>query len=272
MTSHDPESAVPGTEVPIALSTTCAYPDGTTTGFELARDAGFDGVEVMVGLDPLAEDIGAVERLRDHFQVPVVAIHAPCLLVTQNVWGHEPWGKLDKAAEAARRLGADTVVVHPPFRWQGRYGTEFVEGIARLNAETGIMFCVENMYPWRPPRTRREFKAYLPTWDPTDQPYEHLTLDLSHASTAGQRSRELAAAWGDRLRHLHLTDGRGSFADEHLFPGDGDQEADLLLGDLARAGFDGHIVLEVSTRGFSRTERLTRLQGAAEFARRHFRA
>lgn len=255
---------------PVALSTSCAYPDGTTTAFEIARDAGFDGIELMVGLDPLAEDIDAVERLRDHHQMPVVSVHAPTLLATQNVWGAEPWGKLHRSAEAAQRLGADTVVVHPPFRWQGRYGESFVAGIARLNAETGIRFCVENMYPWRLPKTRREFKAYLPTWDPTDQPYEFLTLDLSHASTARQRSRDLVAAWGDRLRHLHLTDGSGSFADEHLAPGAGDQDAAGVLHDLADAGFAGHIVLEVSTRGTTREERLATLVAARDFTRRHF--
>ena len=258
------------TPVDVALSTSCAYPDGTTAGFELARDCGFDGVEVMVGLDPLAEDVDAVERLRDHFGVPVVSVHAPCLLVTQDVWGKDPWGKLQRSAEAARQLGAEIVVVHPPFRWQGRYGTSFVEGIDRLNAETGITFCVENMYPWRLPKTRREFKAYLPTWDPTDQPYENLTLDLSHASTAGQRSRELVAAWGDRLRHLHLTDGKGSFADEHLMPGEGDQDAAGVLADLAASGFAGHIVLEASTRGLDRDARVETLVAARDFARRHF--
>ncbi len=259
------------TPVPVALSTSCVYPDGTTTAFELARDGGFDGIELMVGLDPVAEDIDAVERLRDHFGVAVVSVHAPTLLATQNVWGSEPWGKLEMSAHAARRLGADTVVVHPPFRWQGRYGNGFVDGIARLNAETGIRFCVENMYPWRVPGTGGEFKAYLPTWDPSLQPYEHLTLDLSHASTARQNSRELVAAWGDRLRHLHLTDGSGSFADEHLAPGEGDQDAAGVLSDLARAGFDGHIVLEVSTRGKSREDRMARLIDARDFTRRHFR-
>lgn len=264
----EPEDATP---VPVSLSTTCAYPDGTTTGFEMARDLGFDGVEVMVGLDPLAEDVDAVERLRDHFQVPVVSVHAPCLLVTQDVWGKDPWGKLHRSAEAARQLDADTVVVHPPFRWQGRYCTDFVEGIARLNAETGIKFCVENMYPWRVPATKREFKAYLPHWDPSERDYEFLTLDLSHASTAGQQSVELTRAWGSRLEHLHLTDGRGSFADEHLAPGEGDQQAELVLAELAEAGFTGHIVLEISTRGLSREDRGEKLLAARDFTRSHFR-
>ena len=42
------------------------------------------------------------------------------LLVTQRVWGTDPWGKLQRAQAAAELVGAETVVVHPPFRWQCR--------------------------------------------------------------------------------------------------------------------------------------------------------
>ena len=68
----------------------------------------------MIGIDPVAADIDAVEKLRDYHGVPVLAIHSPCLLITQRVWGTDPWSKLERSAEAARRLGADVVVVHPP--------------------------------------------------------------------------------------------------------------------------------------------------------------
>ncbi len=230
----------------VGLSTSSVYPETTASGFELARRLGYDGVEVMVGIDPVAADIDAVEKLRDYHGIPVLAIHAPCLLITQRVWGTDPWAKLERSAEAAQRLDADVVVVHPPFRWQRDYARGFVEGIRRLNETTGVTFCVENMYPWRTPAG--ELKAYMPGWDPTELDYTDLTLDLSHASTANQQSLDLAKAWGSRLRHLHLTDGSGSVIDEHLVPGRGDQQAGLVLEHLASSGFDGHVVLEINSR------------------------
>ena len=84
--------------------------------------------------------------------MPVCAVHAPCLLCTQRVWGTEPWGKLERTAEMATAVGADVVVVHPPFRWQRDYAAGFVDGIAALEESTGIAFAVENMYPWRASR------------------------------------------------------------------------------------------------------------------------
>ena len=102
----------------IALSSASVYPESSASAFELAARLGYDAVEVMVGIDPISQDVDAIKHLCDYHQIPVCAIHAPCLLITQRVWGTEPWGKLKRSATMARALGADTVVVHPPFRWQ----------------------------------------------------------------------------------------------------------------------------------------------------------
>ena len=229
----------------ILLSTTSVYPDTTASAFDYAAELGFDGVELMVGVDQVSLDIEAIMALSDRYGVPVRSLHAPTLLITQRAWGSDPWEKLRRSAEAAKRLGADVVVVHPPFRWQRSYGNGFVRGIRDLNRTSGVTFAVENMYPWRTPAG--SLAAYSPGWDPTGLDYDHLTLDLSHASTAQLRSLDLVELWGDRLTHVHLTDGKGSFKDDHLLPGEGDQEAWAVVRELARRGYEGHIVLEAST-------------------------
>jgi sugar phosphate isomerase/epimerase len=201
----------------IGLSTASVYPENTAQGFELAARLGYDAVEVMVGIDPISQEIEAVRRLSDYHEMPVCAIHAPCLLITQRVWGTEPWGKLERSAEMAQVVGADVVVVHPPFRWQRDYARGFVEGITRLEERTGVAFAVENMYPWR--ASRRRMQVYVPGWDPSEQGYANTTIDLSHSAVAHSDPVAMAKRLGDRLRHIHLTDGTGSAKDEHLVPG-----------------------------------------------------
>jgi sugar phosphate isomerase/epimerase len=255
----------------IGLSTSSVYPETTSSAFELARRLGYDGVELMIGIDPVSSDIDAVEKLRDYHGVPVLSVHSPCLLITQRVWGTDDWVKLERSAEAALRLDADVVVVHPPFRWQREYARGFVAGVRRLSEQTGILISVENMYPWRTPMG--ELKAYVPGWDPSELDYDHLTLDFSHASTSNHRSLDLARAWGSRLRHVHLTDGTGSIKDEHLVPGRGDQQAGLVLNYLAEQDFSGHIVLEVNLRRSStRAQREADLAESLAFARLHLAA
>ena len=146
----------------------------------------------MVGTDATSQDPDALKALVDHYEVPILSIHAPCLLVTQRVWGTDPWGKLQRAQEAAERLGADTVVVHPPFRWQRDYAREFVEGLARMGSETDVRFAVENMFPWR--AGPGSVGAYLPDWDVRNDDYPHTTLDLSHTAVSRSDARRDGAA------------------------------------------------------------------------------
>ncbi len=115
-------------------------------------------------------------------------------------------------------------------------------------------------------------EAYLPHWDPVDQPYDHVTLDLSHTATAGSDALAMAAALGPRLAHLHLADGSGSPRDEHLVPGRGGQPCAELLGTLADQQFSGSIVVEVSTRRASEEQREVDLAESLAFARLHLAA
>ena len=254
--------------VPVALSTSSVFPEGTAAAFEMASRLGYDGVEVMVMSDAVSQDPVALRRLSDHYALPILSVHAPCLLVTQRVWGTDPWGKLVRAREAAEQLGASTVVVHPPFRWQRDYARDFVSGLDRMAQDTPIRFAVENMYPWR--AGSREIKAYSPGWDIRDEDYPHATLDLSHTSVSGTDARDMALDLGDRLAHIHLADGSGSARDEHLIPGRGTQPCAQVLTDLAGRGFDGTVVVEVSTRRApDRAAREADLVDALTFARLH---
>jgi sugar phosphate isomerase/epimerase len=250
----------------VALSTASTYPESTAAGFELAARLGYDGVEVMVGTDTISQDVVALQRLSDYHQVRVLSIHSPCLLITQRVWGTDPWGKLQRARSAAEALGARTVVVHPPFRWQREYARGFVEGIAALADETDVHFAVENMFPWR--ARNREIAAYSPDWNPVDDDYEHLTLDLSHTAVSGDDAQQMLARMGDRLAHVHMADGSGSNRDEHLIPGRGNQPCGEVLETLATRGYTGTVVLEVNTRkATNRADREADLAEALAFTR-----
>jgi sugar phosphate isomerase/epimerase len=91
-------------------------------------------------------------------------------------------------------------------------------------------------------------EVYVPGWDPSEQDYANTTIDLSHSATSLSDPVAMARRLGDRLRHIHLTDGTGSAKDEHLVPGRGTQPVAELLEHLAGDGFDGHIVVEINTR------------------------
>lgn len=253
----------------VGLSTASVYPESTAAAFQLARQLGYDGVEIMVWTDPISQDPNALRRLSEHYEVPILAIHAPCLIVTQRVWSTDPWVKLQKAQFAAELLGAQTVVVHPPFRWQRDYARRFRSGLRDLAGETAVRFAVENMFPLRV--RGREVSAYQPGWDVVaGEPYRHYTLDLSHVAVSQSDALAMLDAMGGHLAHLHVGDGTGTGRDEHLVPGRGTQPCAEVLERVAARGFDGHVIVEVNTRrAADRAEREADLAEALAFCRLH---
>jgi sugar phosphate isomerase/epimerase len=257
--------------VPVVLSTASVFPERTADAFDLAARLGYDGIEVMVTADPVSQDPEVLRRLADYHSIPVMAVHAPCLLITQRVWGREPWAKLTKAADVAGKLGARVVVVHPPFRWQREYAREFESGLARAQAETDVKFAVENLYPLRAGGT--EVAAYAPHWNPVELDCDHVTLDLSHTAVSDSDALKMADDLAGRLAHVHLADGtKPGLPDEHLVPGRGSQPCAELLDRLHGVGYAGVVVVEISTRrALTPQERYADLEESLTFAREHLR-
>nr|WP_150461517.1 sugar phosphate isomerase/epimerase [Nesterenkonia ebinurensis] len=259
--------------IPVALSSSSVYPLGVAETFSMAEDLGYDGVEIMVTHRAETQQASVLNEHSWRFGLPVLAIHAPTLLLTQQVWGSAE-DKLWKSAELARGVECGTVVAHPPFRWQGNYASAFAELVGQIEEHTGVVVAVENMYPWR--AGGREAKMYLPHWNPVPFGYRHVTWDFSHAATAEDDSYENISALGSRLRHVHLTDGwSNGFKDDHLVPGYGNQrveEAMQLIADpeFGGSGFDGAVAVEVSTRTARKVgQRERMLAESLSFARTH---
>lgn len=257
----------------IGMSTSAVYPLSPERAFELASTAGYDGVEVMVTNDENTQDAAVLRELSERFGLPILSIHAPVLLLTHFVWGRDPEVKLQKSAELAKAVGASTVVVHPPFRWQAEYARNFLRIVRETAQEYGVEIAVENMFPWKV--GGKNLKAYSPSSDPTTMDCDAMTLDFSHASLSGRDSLEFAFAMGSRLRHVHLCDGSGSIDDgrifdEHLLPGRGSEPVAEVLKYLAHIGWDGNVVAEINMRkAKTDEERLVLLRETLEFARTH---
>lgn len=256
------------------MSTSCVYPLDTRRAFELAAEAGYDGVEVMVTQHRATQDAATLLALSAEFGLDILSIHAPVLTRTAFVWGRDHREKLRRSAALAAAVGASTVVVHPPFRWQRRYAKAFVDLVAELTEEHGLEVAVENMACFSSRGLTVQPFAF--GYDPASLDCAALTLDFSHAALAGEDSLEIATRFGSRLRHVHLCDGtapspRGAFLDEHLLPGAGDQPVAEVLELLRTTGWSGSIVAEVhlpSSGGDAL--RLDQLRASLAFAKRAF--
>lgn len=255
---------------PIIFSTSSVFPN-TELGFELASEFGYDGVELMVNHERRSQTPETIRDMIQHHQMPVTAVHVPCLVITQPVWGLDPEIKLRKSVELAAQVGARTVVVHPPFRWQRDFAARFRPLVAELNERhSGVVeVAVENMYSVE--KFGRKVEPYLCHDDPALGDFDAVCLDTSHAAAARWSPVDLYRKMQGRVRHIHLSDSTGLKGDEHLPPGHGTLPLMELAAMMDEDGFAGDIVLEVATSKLPVAARRHVTEECLEWTRNAFR-
>src|SRR3954447_11550084 len=119
------------------------------SAFEVAAELGYDGVELMVWTDPDSQRLASVRPASERTGMPGLEGEAPCLAITQRVWTPDPVERLRRSAVLSASLGARTVVLHPPFRWQRRYAAGLARQVDELERAHGVRIALENMFPLR---------------------------------------------------------------------------------------------------------------------------
>ena len=237
-------SGVPTTRLLFSSAAFFARPLAAT--FRIVAETGYSGVEVMVTKDPASQDPATMRALAKEHDLTIGAIHAPSLLVTRKVWGTDPIGKIDRAVRVAEEAEVPVVVMHPPYRWQRAYRRWLDDELPQVEARTGVTVAIENMFPVRMGRRAVTFHANQDLEEL--EGLAHLVLDTSHAAVAGHDPVEVRRRFGDRLRHVHLSDNAGRGWDSHLPPGEGVLDLEAFCADLARSGYAHAVSLEVDLR------------------------
>ena len=134
--------------------------------------------------------------------------------------------------EAARKLGIDTVTVHPGIinlavkNIRGRCIEQAQKSMKEIEAsaeEYGIHACIENM-PNFPVMLGIQADELAEIVEGTDLP---ICFDIGHANTAGQVDR-MVELFGDRIRNVHIHDNLGE-KDDHMTIGDGNVDFGHVL-------------------------------------------
>lgn len=274
----------------IALSTGSLYSYGIARVFELAAEAGFDGIEVLVDRRWDTRQPAYLRRLSAKFELPIVAVHNP---FTSRVagWPDDQLGRLRHTVGLAQEVRAPVVVAHLPFRIHAVMGHlhayrlrrfllplpiprrepyyHFVtDGLAAMERERGVTLAIENM-----PAKRFLGLTINPCWfnSPAElERFPHLTLDTTHLGTWGLDPLAVYQKLRERVSHVHLSnyDGR-----EHRSPPDGRLPLEDLLQALARDGYRGAVTVECHPDALDAEDEekcLAALRRAQRFCRTHY--
>ena len=101
----------------------------------------------MVTQSPETQSANELERLAERHDLPIVAVHAPQLLLTRGVFSTNPLEKIRRTAELCKALDVQTIVLHPPYLWQPRYAMWLIHELEDFLQEGGPEITMENMYP-----------------------------------------------------------------------------------------------------------------------------
>ena len=214
---------------------------------DLLAEAGFQEIELMVTRDPRTQDPEIPRRLAEERGLRIASVHGPFLVITKSVWGLDPIGKIKRGAEMCNALGAQTMIVHPPYFWEREY-TRWVDKQAEaFEARTGVTVAVETMYPvWMAGRRLRAYRWLEPA--ELAKACHRVVMDTSHVTVARGDILDAYEVLAPKLAHIHLSDNAGDGRDGHLSLGEGVLPIDRLLAELRRTDYAGAVSLELSVR------------------------
>jgi len=246
------------------LSTGSLYNYSIDRVFAFAAEAGFDGIEMLIDHRWDTRQADYLRHLMESHSLPIPALHSP---FSRNCsgWGETEYGAIARTAELANELGAQVVVHHLPMRFgyaflqtagrslllpnpfdSGRqYATWLSEGYAALQSSTDVLLCIENLPAARFLGRRvnpARWNAHSRTTLDDITRFPHITLDTTHLGTWGLDPLEAYDRWGQRVKHVHLSNFDGS---EHRRPEDGSLRLGALLSRMAADRYSYSISLEL---------------------------
>jgi sugar phosphate isomerase/epimerase len=271
----------------VLLSTGSLHVIDVAHCFELAAEAGFDGIEIMCDDRWSTRDPDYLRTLSGRHGLPVLVAHTPFSRRLQGWPGADQLKRIHYTLELAGQVGAEAVVVHLP----RKVGVVFIDMDGR-----------HVMLPWRSPflPVKRWIEGGLPAarnggpvkialenmpvnrflgreWDVTwwntveawSRVHAWLTLDTTHWGT--KRIDPLAAyrAARPRVCHVHLSNFDGQ---EHRLPHRGRLDLGALLREMAADGYSGTVSVELQPEAlaFSDAGALRRnLRDSLAFCREH---
>ncbi|NSW53077.1 MAG: sugar phosphate isomerase/epimerase [Anaerolineae bacterium] len=274
---------------PVLFSTGSLYLEEVTTCFELAAQAGFDGMEILIDNRWTTRNPVKLNRLSQAHHLPIMAVHNPFFTNIPD-WpsSSRPMEILQASVNLAKQVGAQVVVLHLPARIGGRVmivpGRTFVRPrlknpdhalakaiqnglLKRMETASGVKICVENM----PQRNVLWWKS-LYRWNTParwQQVHDTLTFDSTHWGTWNMEPVDVFQQVKDQVRHIHLSNFNGK---EHQLPMEGRLHLDRLLQAVAQTEQTISVTLEVEPNALHYKEESRRaeaLQASLAFIRKH---
>lgn len=251
----------------LLLSTSSLEGYGLHRIFSIAKDAGYDGIDLQ--MNPKIYDVWDatyVKELSMLTGVPVLSLTAPDKGMNQD--------KVDAIFQMAELLGSQILTFSPP-HITDRHPEWFLQFLPKAKKDTGLSVCVQNVPP--------KFKFFIipeyknATLAEIKKLTGDTTLDVASVdSSTGTDILKAEKVLGNSIKNIFLSDKQGRKND--LLPGNAGGGMSHLplesfLMKLKKSGYRGCISLKVLPEELgvgSIAEVTQRLQSLHEYYKKYF--
>ena len=216
----------------IILSTDSLRGYGLNRIFKLAKEAGYDGIDVAVDFNQFDTfNTQYIKTLIKEYDMPVHAVSAP---------KHIAEKKIKKIAKMAKRVEAKVLVLQPPKILNFKLATWLKKEIPKLREKEFLSIAMENA----PAGT---FLGFIPEHAISNtlelKKFKHISLDTARI---GEKRKDLMRAYNSFkkfLVHIHLSNlYRGK---KYAPPQEGIMPLESFLTKLKQDGYPGALSIKV---------------------------
>ncbi len=266
----------------LSISTGCLYVFPLQWALRRAADAGFDGIELAMGLEAALRGPIRVRQLAGAHKLKVLSVHPPLFPLPG-------WNRFEdtvKLVDFAADVGASVVVQHTPDTSDldspdGKAWRRAIDVARRRGVNRGVTLALENRAIfWN---RQRDYALAEPEslYRFAEAHDFRLTLDTAHAASWPWDVMELYDLFRDRLVNLHLSDFKllpawldhprfHTYIKHHQLLGHGDLPLHELVQRVRMDGYVGLVTLELSPvalRGWWPARLRSNLAASARFVR-----
>lgn len=240
------------------------------------KAAGYDSVDINLwpmchpgeplSLDSWEQAVEAIRAASEEVGLPVFQTHGNTMTGTEWDDPAYPHRELQhvttlRCVEAAKRLQADCMVLHPfnlahttlySAAENKRACMAYLAPYIEAAKKAGVRIAVENMIDFG--RRHRRYCAgdiyeLIDLVDTINDPAVGLCIDTGHANISGMKAGEAIRAAGKRLIALHINDNNSKTGlDQHLLPFFGDVDWPDVMRALREIGYAGHFTYEIGSQ------------------------
>ncbi len=235
----------------ILLSTGSLFHLPLATIFSIARNSGFDGLELIFNEYPETINPQVVQKAIDGFSLPVISAHVP--MDSCSVFGAVAEKIIIKCIETGSQIGVEKLVIHPWRKNTPGYSNQLFGSIDDLRARSTQDLLIENL-----PKQVNDYEVAEKYYNPImlRKSSQSICLDTSHLATTKLDFKHHVGAILPAINHVHLSDSNlqrmneVALLDEHLLVGAGKLPLQWFIHQLSSIHYKGDYTIEVRPSAF----------------------